>query len=128
MACSDNVVRAGLTGKFVDVETLVDMLDYTPGTAQSQKLEGVLGQSGSELFLPPVSDFAVEKVGCAGSAVVGARSSPQIAICTGGAGRVSAGETTRMEVREGDVVYVIPNMEVRVEGEMTLFFAFTQDL
>ena len=28
MACSDNVVRAGLTPKFRDVETLVKMLDY----------------------------------------------------------------------------------------------------
>lgn len=31
MACSDNVVRAGLTPKFKDVETLVQMLTYTTG-------------------------------------------------------------------------------------------------
>lgn len=31
MALSDNVVRAGLTPKFKDVETLLRMLDYTPG-------------------------------------------------------------------------------------------------
>lgn len=30
MACSDNVVRAGLTTKFRDVETLINMLDYEP--------------------------------------------------------------------------------------------------
>ena len=29
MACSDNVVRAGLTPKFKDVATLCDMLTYT---------------------------------------------------------------------------------------------------
>ncbi len=29
MACSDNVVRAGLTPKFKDVPTLCDMLTYT---------------------------------------------------------------------------------------------------
>lgn len=28
MACSDNVVRAGLTPKFKDVPTLIDMLSY----------------------------------------------------------------------------------------------------
>jgi mannose-6-phosphate isomerase len=33
MACSDNVVRAGLTPKHRDVETLLEMLDYTPGPA-----------------------------------------------------------------------------------------------
>ena len=31
MALSDNVVRAGLTPKFKDVDTLLRMLDYTPG-------------------------------------------------------------------------------------------------
>jgi mannose-6-phosphate isomerase len=31
MACSDNVVRAGLTPKFKDVGNLVDMLSYSMG-------------------------------------------------------------------------------------------------
>ena len=31
MACSDNVVRAGLTPKHKDIENLVDMLSYTMG-------------------------------------------------------------------------------------------------
>ena len=30
MASSDNVVRAGFTPKFKDVDTLVEMLDYSP--------------------------------------------------------------------------------------------------
>jgi mannose-6-phosphate isomerase len=30
MACSDNVVRAGLTPKYRDVQTLLEMLDYAP--------------------------------------------------------------------------------------------------
>ena len=37
MACSDNVVRAGLTPKFMDVETLCEMLDYTPKNANANK-------------------------------------------------------------------------------------------
>ena len=31
MACSDNVVRAGLTPKFKDVDNLVNMLTYSQG-------------------------------------------------------------------------------------------------
>ena len=31
MACSDNVVRAGLTPKFKDVDNLVNLLTYTMG-------------------------------------------------------------------------------------------------
>ena len=37
MACSDNVVRAGLTPKFMDVPTLCSMLDYTPKSATANK-------------------------------------------------------------------------------------------
>lgn len=35
MATSDNVVRAGLTPKFKDVATLVDMLTYNNGSAET---------------------------------------------------------------------------------------------
>eukprot|EP00931_Biecheleriopsis_adriatica_P009618 TRINITY_DN110687_c0_g1_i1.p1 TRINITY_DN110687_c0_g1~~TRINITY_DN110687_c0_g1_i1.p1 ORF type:complete len:561 (-),score=125.48 TRINITY_DN110687_c0_g1_i1:21-1703(-) len=42
MACSDNVVRGGLTPKFKDIEVLCDMLNYTsgpPATVKPQLLE-----------------------------------------------------------------------------------------
>jgi mannose-6-phosphate isomerase len=39
MAASDNVVRAGFTPKFKDVETLVSMLEYKPGKPQVQTLK-----------------------------------------------------------------------------------------
>jgi mannose-6-phosphate isomerase len=38
MACSDNVVRAGLTPKFKDVAVLCDMLDYSMKSSQDNKL------------------------------------------------------------------------------------------
>ena len=41
MACSDNVVRAGLTPKFKDVETLCSMLDYSMRSAAENKLAGI---------------------------------------------------------------------------------------
>ena len=37
MACSDNVVRAGLTPKFMDVPTLCQMLNYEPKSADANK-------------------------------------------------------------------------------------------
>ncbi|KAJ1967671.1 hypothetical protein H4R35_006642 [Dimargaris xerosporica] len=40
MATSDNVVRAGLTPKFKDVEVLVEMLTYDYGEAQNRILNG----------------------------------------------------------------------------------------
>jgi mannose-6-phosphate isomerase len=41
MACSDNVVRAGLTPKFKDVEILCEMLDYTMSSIEQNKLRPI---------------------------------------------------------------------------------------
>lgn len=62
MACSDNVVRAGLTPKFKDVETLLEMIDFSGKTADSNFFQSIPCGPYSELFKPPVKDFAVIQV------------------------------------------------------------------
>jgi len=63
MANSDNVVRAGLTPKFIDSETLVNMLEYKCASAEDQKFQGETDSlSGVILFNPPVPDFAVNMI------------------------------------------------------------------
>jgi mannose-6-phosphate isomerase len=42
MACSDNVVRAGLTPKYIDKHTLVEMLDYTSRTVAKTRFPGIV--------------------------------------------------------------------------------------
>lgn len=61
MACSDNVVRAGLTPKFKDVETLCAMLDYEPHTALETLHKPVKKGIVFE-YAPPIPDFAVVKI------------------------------------------------------------------
>lgn len=65
MACSDNVVRAGLTPKFKDVDVLLDMLVYE-GATPSEKLfkPKVLDEQHKYtlLFKPEIQDFAVAKI------------------------------------------------------------------
>merc|ERR1712023_98666 len=64
MACSDNVVRAGLTPKLIDVDTLVGMLEYVPSTATERKFKpDIVKQENyvKEIYSPPVWDFAVTK-------------------------------------------------------------------
>lgn len=63
MACSDNVVRAGLTSKFRDVETLIGMLDYE--TVHDQKdllLEGKKQRDPSIVSFAPTDEFKVDKI------------------------------------------------------------------
>ena len=64
VACSDNVVRAGLTPKYRDVHTLCEMLDYTGKPANKTKFPGKsVTENGVTIttFSPPIRDFAVKK-------------------------------------------------------------------
>eukprot|EP00934_Nitzschia_sp_Nitz4_P004979 Nitzschia sp. Nitz4//scaffold73_size107353//46744//48426//NITZ4_004317-RA/size107353-snap-gene-0.93-mRNA-1//1//CDS//3329557467//4969//frame0 len=59
MACSDNVVRAGLTPKFKDVDNLVDMLTYSMGGPSIDA--GTYSGDTAEVirYTPPVPEFEV---------------------------------------------------------------------
>ena len=59
MANSDNVVRAGLTTKFCDVETLSEMLSYRD--CKVDKLEPVTVNGGWKQYQTPAEEFLVYK-------------------------------------------------------------------
>ncbi len=60
MANSDNVVRAGLTGKFVDCENLLAMLDYRTGTPPVSA--GEQRGAGLRVYRGDASEFQVELI------------------------------------------------------------------
>ncbi|VDM27387.1 unnamed protein product [Hydatigera taeniaeformis] len=70
MANSDNVVRAGLTPKFKDVDRLLEMLDYNSAVSSpADSLQFCATQStptpegvSMKSFIPPVSEFAVDMI------------------------------------------------------------------
>lgn len=64
MACSDNVVRAGLTPKFKDVKTLCEMLDYRPKKCEDTKFLCIPKANDQfvQTYNPPVPEFAVDKL------------------------------------------------------------------
>nr|CAD7428583.1 unnamed protein product [Timema monikensis] len=62
MACSDNVVRAGLTPKYKDVDTLCNMLNYTFESANSKLFAPTRDNQFTVVFRPPVPDFAVADI------------------------------------------------------------------
>lgn len=59
MACSDNVVRAGLTPKFKDVNNLVDMLTYSMGGPSIDVGEPQADDHRILRYTPPVPEFEV---------------------------------------------------------------------
>ncbi|KAK7603612.1 hypothetical protein V9T40_003611 [Parthenolecanium corni] len=62
MACSDNVIRAGLTPKYRDVETLCEILNYSTKSANSKILFPEIENDFSTVYKPPVPEFAVCKI------------------------------------------------------------------
>uniref|UniRef100_A0A0D6R0Q7 mannose-6-phosphate isomerase n=1 Tax=Araucaria cunninghamii TaxID=56994 RepID=A0A0D6R0Q7_ARACU len=59
MATSDNVVRAGLTPKYRDVETLCSMLTYKQGLPDI--LQGVPLNTFTKRYSPPFDEFEVDR-------------------------------------------------------------------
>ncbi len=105
MAASDNVVRAGLTKKFVDIDTLIDMLYYKSGPADIQSLEEDPAMS---TYRVPVQEFTVGKLTPGIFNLVDA-GRPSIWIVLEGSLRLTnrtgaAGSIESAEIRKGGVV------------------------
>ena len=64
MACSDNVVRAGLTPKYVDKDTLCQMLTYNMKSAQENLFVSAVHPLCPyvQVYEPPVTDFGVHRI------------------------------------------------------------------
>ncbi|KAK3934757.1 mannose-6-phosphate isomerase [Diplogelasinospora grovesii] len=131
MASSDNVVRAGLTPKFKDVDTLVSMLTYNYAPIDEQKmhpgeypyvtLNRAAYSSGSAVALydPPIDEFSVVRTllrGAGSKATFDPLDGPSIIICTSGKGKISVGPTVQ-EFKEGYVFFVGATAECVLESE-----------
>ena len=143
MAASDNVVRAGFTPKFKDVENLVSMLTYSYAPISEQKMEPVdypyvtLNQtayssgSAATLYDPPIDEFSVVKTDlkkAGAKATFEQIAGPSIFICTTGSGKISVGPKVE-EVKAGYVYFVGATAEVVLEStgdDFTTFKAFCE--
>lgn len=142
MAASDNVVRAGFTPKFKDVDTLVDMLTYNYAPIDEQKMSPVdypyatlnraAYSSGSKatLYDPPIDEFSVVRTLLrekGAKVTFEPLDGPSIIICTSGSGKISVGPTV-MDFNEGYVYFVGATAEVVLEatgeGEGEEFVSF----
>jgi mannose-6-phosphate isomerase len=143
MAASDNVVRAGFTPKFKDVDTLTSMLTYSYAPISEQKMEPIdypyvtlnapAYSSGSQsiLYDPPIEEFSVVKTDLkkkGAKATFEQIAGPSIFICTAGNGKIGVGPTVE-EVKPGYVYFVGATAEVVLESKdenFTTFRAFCE--
>eukprot|EP00538_Stauroneis_constricta_P004572 CAMPEP_0119557002 /NCGR_PEP_ID=MMETSP1352-20130426/8792_1 /TAXON_ID=265584 /ORGANISM="Stauroneis constricta, Strain CCMP1120" /LENGTH=470 /DNA_ID=CAMNT_0007604035 /DNA_START=163 /DNA_END=1575 /DNA_ORIENTATION=- len=102
MACSDNVVRAGLTPKFKDVKNLVDMLTYSMG-GPTIEAGTPLSHNGKIIrYTPPVPEFEVIMISVTPSDTIEYKNPgvPSILIVLEGAGTIDG-----TKVRPGESFY-----------------------
>ncbi|KAI5684290.1 hypothetical protein M9H77_05518 [Catharanthus roseus] len=111
MATSDNVVRAGLTPKERDVQTLCSMLTYKQGLPEI--LQGVALNPYVVRYLPPFDEFEVDSCVLPEDASVAfpAISGPSIFLVMAGEGTICSASNEEL-VEEGDVVFTSADTEV----------------
>ncbi|XP_041073946.1 mannose-6-phosphate isomerase-like [Polyodon spathula] len=112
MACSDNTVRAGLTPKYIDVNTLCEMLSYTPAPASSKIFPVSRDPCDPFLFMydPPVPDFTVIKIQVPTSVkqytVSPIDSASILLVVQGEATGASTAGLSEMSIKSGSVLFI----------------------
>ncbi|MET9963944.1 mannose-6-phosphate isomerase, class I [Streptomyces sp. NPDC006326] len=116
LANSDNVLRAGLTPKHVDVPELLKIIRFETGDPALLRPEGDI----EEVYETPIDEFRLSRFVLAPGAAPHTLpdTTPQILLCT--AGRPKAGEVT---LGPGESVFVPAGEKVVLSGTGTVFRA-----
>ena len=125
MACSDNVVRAGLTPKLRDTDVLISMLTYAEHTAQSALMTPQQVAAGVTEFAPPKTfgEFRLRRAeaaaGASAAVSMSALKGASIALVWSGVGTATLSDSTApaQPLRRGDVFLVPVGHELRLQRE-----------
>merc|ERR1712046_501886 len=132
MSASDNVIRAGLTPKWMDVKTLCNCLTYNATQPHYVTAEQV-GQ-GVWVYRPPVKEFMLERVQLASGeqATIGSKEGPSIIIVVKGETGIesyddgaegSLGVQSRLSTGAVQIVSPRTILRLRAQAPMLLFCA-----
>ncbi|XP_071838288.1 mannose-6-phosphate isomerase-like [Apostichopus japonicus] len=123
MACSDNVVRAGLTAKYKDVPTLCEMLSYITSTPEERIFDSHVDPSDPcvTIYNPAIPDFAIAKVEIPAETrnhTLGAYDSGSIVLfIRGSATATSSSISETLSLRRGSVIFVAAGESVQLNLE-----------
>jgi len=130
MANSDNVVRAGLTPKFQDIPTLIDILDYS-----EKRLPILTDNENAERFIysTTVDEFTVQRyfLSNKNSLLVQKLQTPEILICVDGTADLlftidSSIQTMRLKTGESVLVpAILEQYQLKTEKQAVVFSAST---
>jgi mannose-6-phosphate isomerase len=125
MANSDNVLRLGMTSKHIDVDAMLEALDFS---SAGFALEAAPDTAATHVFRPPVPEFAlsISRPGKEPGSLVLDQAGPRVLICVEGTVRVrTAGDPEGQELKAGEAVFV-PDADgpATADGAGTLAQAF----
>lgn len=135
MATSDNVVRAGLTPKYKDVPTLVNMLTYNYGKPKIYCGDHAKVETGIEEwnYIPPIPEFRLKRTVIQPNVThnVPPAQGPTILIVYDGEGQVMAKkpDVSPIPLTRGSAIFICVNAEISVTAgnskPLDLYFATT---
>jgi mannose-6-phosphate isomerase len=123
MANSDNVVRGGLTPKYIDIPTITNLLTFRhreEGWVFKGEESAEQGQ-GRVMYRPPVAEFAVESIETGKDFTIYSTESCSIAIVLDGECQVN-----ELSMKKGSVAFLQAGVrwDFRIKTKLKLFRAF----
>ncbi|MCL2736613.1 MAG: mannose-6-phosphate isomerase, class I [Propionibacteriaceae bacterium] len=118
MACSDNVLRGGLTSKHISVDELIRVVDFTPSQVAPVATEV---DGGFVRYVTPTPEFAVWRGELSSDPVPVPRTdSCRIALVVDGEAQLCHGETT-LDLTMGQAVLIPFGEDATATGSATIF-------
>ncbi|MFJ9693047.1 mannose-6-phosphate isomerase, class I [Kitasatospora sp. NPDC101183] len=105
-ANSDNVLRAGLTPKHIDVPQLLDVVVVEPCTPEVLHPRPVETVPGEELYPVPIDEFRLSRFTLDGTPYEIDGRTPQILLCTEGTVDLTAPDGTTLTLPRGRSAYL----------------------
>ncbi|XP_039947746.1 mannose-6-phosphate isomerase [Bactrocera tryoni] len=109
MACSDNVIRAGLTPKYKDIKQLLSCLEYTGAPSESKIFSPERVDNHQLIFKPPVEDFSLIQLSLKPSDleyVLKVEQSPGILLVISGQRYLESKGLDKLKLTRGSIVYL----------------------
>ncbi|MER7756529.1 mannose-6-phosphate isomerase, class I [Kitasatospora sp. NPDC097643] len=128
-ANSDNVLRAGLTPKHIDLPELLKVVEFAAGAPDPLLPTAVDGTPGEELYPVPIDEFRLSRFLLDGREREIDGRTPQILLCTAGTARLTAADGTTLDLARGESAFLpATGTPTRLTGTATTVFRATVTL
>lgn len=114
MACSDNVIRGGLTPKHIDIPELLKVIDCRE--VEPQIIPPAPTDKLAFTYSTPAKDFALENLNCPqGAQIQGKTQSATILLVMQGSVKLHE-KSTALSLKQGESAFICADTEYQIEG------------